>query len=91
MGINRIHIIITGHVQMVGYRVYVQSCAKNLDVFGWVQNVGNCKVETIGEGGLESLNNFLLLVTKGPRGSRVSDVNINWGSSTGEFHQFDIL
>jgi acylphosphatase len=47
---SRLHAIIEGHVQGVGFRNFVQIIAKLIGVTGWVRNLYDGNVEVIAEG-----------------------------------------
>ena len=55
----RIHLVITGRVQNVGFRSYVQKIAASLSVTGWVRNVRYDQVEVTAEGVRPTLEQFL--------------------------------
>jgi acylphosphatase len=85
-----IHIFVTGRVQGVGFRAFVQHSAEELGITGWVRNVGFSQVETLAEGHPEILKRFLELVLTGPRGARVHESNFNWEKPLGDFTNFEI-
>ena len=86
----RIHLVITGRVQNVGFRSYVQKVAASLSINGWVRNVRYDQVEVTAEGVRLTLEQFLRLVKIGPRGSRIDDVEISYEAFSGEFSEFGI-
>ena len=47
---KRIHLIISGDVQGVGYRAWTKRQAKDLGIVGWVKNREDKAVELVGEG-----------------------------------------
>lgn len=87
---ERIHIFITGRVQGVGFRAFVQYTATELGLFGWVRNVGWKEVETIAEGTHEVLLRFLEAVLTGPRGSRIDDSKVEWELAQDDLPSFEI-
>lgn len=88
--IGRIHIVVTGRVQGVGFRAFVQQTAEKLGLKGWVRNSSRDQVETIAEGNSQSLNQFLESVTSGPRSARVNETQFEWQKPTGEHISFEI-
>jgi acylphosphatase len=86
----RIHLVITGRVQNVGFRSYVQKVAASLSINGWVRNVRYDQVEVTAEGVRLTLEQFLRLVKIGPRGSHIDDVEISYEEFSGEFSEFGI-
>jgi acylphosphatase len=87
---NRIHIFVTGKVQGVGFRAFVQQTAKRFGLTGWVQNVGYRQVEAVAEGDPEILKVFLEAVRTGPSSSRVDELNLTWEITIEGFEKFEI-
>lgn len=71
-----IHAIITGVVQMVGYRWFAVNSAKNLELTGWVKNLddGTVEIKAFGKRGM--LDDFIKKLSIGPMHSKVSDVRV---------------
>jgi acylphosphatase len=86
----RIHIWVTGHVQGVGFRSFVQQSGVQFGLTGWVRNLGYDKVETMAEGPRDKLINFSEAVKKGPRAARVDEASMEWELATGEFQNFGV-
>ena len=86
----RIHLWVTGHVQGVGFRAFVQQQGSILGVKGWVRNVGANRVESIAEGSRTTLERFADIVSRGPRGSRIDETAFDWEIPTSEFRDFSI-
>lgn len=75
--------MVSGEVQMVGFRAFVQWHADRLGVRGWVRNLPTGEVEILAEGKRDALNSFLSLLRQGPRLAHVSDVQVRWEQPTG--------
>jgi acylphosphatase len=88
--ILRLHIWVSGRVQNVGFRAFVQQTGELMGLTGWVRNVGYDSVETVAEGAREVLERFSLAVQNGPRGSRVDESRIEWEAASAEFKSFDV-
>lgn len=56
---KRIHAIISGEVQGVGYREEVKRIAFGLNINGWVKNLDDGTVELIAEGENKNITDFL--------------------------------
>lgn len=89
-GLARLHIWVTGRVQGVGFRAFVQHTAHSLGLNGWVRNVGYDHVETVVEGAPSVLERFADIVRAGPGGSRVDDCRMEWETAAGEFTRFEV-
>ncbi len=91
MSNQRIRIIVTGKVQGVFFRQALKVMAKKNDVFGWVKNLENGRVEAILEGDEEKINRLVEWLHGGPANARVEDVEIHNEKFSGEFKKFDVL
>ncbi len=87
----RAHVIITGKVQGVYFRVNTKRKAELLGLKGWVRNIDNGGVEAIFEGNEESVKEILDFCNHGPEGAKVENVDLNWQTYTGEFTDFQII
>lgn len=87
---GRVHVWVSGRVQGVGFRAYVQSNALQIGVTGWVRNVGYDTVEAVAEGTPAQIERFLVMVKRGPTGSRVDEAHEQREASTGEFASFGV-
>lgn len=88
--LTRAHIWVSGRVQGVGFRAFVQQSAVYLGLTGWVRNVGWNTVEAVAEGTQEQVTQFIAVVKTGPRASRVEESKVEWETPTGEFRSFEI-
>jgi acylphosphatase len=86
----RLHAIVEGRVQGVGFRVFVQEKAYDLGVNGWVRNRWNGSVEVLAEGERQKLEKLLRALQRGPAASSVYSVHTEWENASGEFNRFSI-
>lgn len=86
----RVHAIVEGRVQGVGFRYFVQENAIQVGLVGWVRNRWNGAVELVAEGERGNLNKLILALKRGPRASFVSEVSVEWLPATGEFNSFRV-
>ena len=82
---------ITGKVQGVGFRFFVQQQAQELGNNGWVSNKSNGDVEVLAQGEKADLERFISKVKEGPSFSRVEDVSLNWVNEAEQYFGFEIL
>ncbi len=68
------HYIVKGRVQGVGFRYFTHRLAEQLDIKGWVKNLGNGAVEVHGEGDENPMEQFLSKIKRGPSLASVQDV-----------------
>ncbi len=71
--------IVSGRVQGVGFRYFVQRCAGALGISGCVFNRRDGGVEVQATADRDRLDQLILELRKGPSMSRVDGVEIEWG------------
>ena len=91
MSKQRIRIFVTGKVQGVFFRQALKVMAKKNNVYGWVKNLKDGRVEAVLEGDEEKVNRLVEWSHGGPANARVEDVEIRNEKFIGEFSQFDVL
>ena len=70
----RLHLLISGRVQMVGFRFFTVNLAQKYGLSGWVKNLYDGRVEIEAEGSRQTLTMFLEDIRIGPRSAHVSNV-----------------
>jgi acylphosphatase len=88
---KRIHLIISGDVQGVGYRAWVRREALKLNLSGWIKNREDGAVELRAEGVEVALQKLIDLCKKGPEVGWVKEVSVKWNDYTGEYKTFEIV
>ena len=91
MSKQRIRIFVKGKVQGVFFRQALKVMAKKNDVFGWVKNLKDGRVEAVLEGDEEKVARLVEWSHGGPANARVEDVEIRNEKFIGEFSKFDVL
>ena len=86
----RAHVVISGRVQGVFYRMETKRAAGEFGVFGWVKNQRDGTVEAVFEGEHDRVEAIVEWCRQGPPNAVVADVTVNWDDYTGEFKGFDI-
>ena len=81
---------VTGRVQGVGYRWFVQAEAERLHLGGSVRNLPDGAVAVEAEGPRPKLLDFLARLRQGPPAARVERVDVDWLSPHGQT-KFQIL
>ena len=87
---QRLHAVIHGDVQGVGFRYFVIDRARSLGVRGWVRNRQDGTVELTAEGERGKLEELLDVARRGPRGATVTDVDASWDAASGTLGPFEI-
>ena len=86
----RAHILISGRVQGVFFRVYTQRAAQEREIIGWVMNTRDGRVEAVLEGEKEKVEDMIRWCHQGSPHSRVTQVSVDWEEYTGEFDDFSV-
>lgn len=87
---ERLHAIVYGRVQGVGFRAFAARNAQKLGLTGWVRNRFNGTVETVAEGDHALLERYLRDLKSGPGPSNVTQVDQDWSQATMEFDGFKV-
>ncbi len=87
----RVHLLVSGYVQGVFFRANTQEKASGLGLRGWVRNRYDGTVEAVFEGERGKIEDIIKWCHKGPPGSKVNNVSIDWEDYKGEFEDFNII
>ena len=80
----RIHVIMHGRVQAVGFRFSARVEAQRFGVSGWVRNRSDGAVEAEIEGEPAAVDRMLAWLDEGPPGADVSSITTSELEPTGE-------
>lgn len=78
MDTHRVHAIVRGRVQGVGYRASAQMEGRRLGLLGWVRNLSDGSVELEAVGSRAAVDALLAWAAEGPLGARVDAVETRW-------------
>lgn len=86
----RAHMIVSGMVQGIGYRYFVQRTARRLGLVGWVRNLwsGEVEIEVEGERGL--IEALIKELRTGHPYATIRNITLQWEDYTGEYKEFSI-
>ena len=86
---KRVHVVVSGDVQGVGYRYTMLIVAREAGVAGWVRNRRDGTVEAEVEGAPDRVDEVLAWMAEGPPGSRVETARVTDSAPAGE-HGFEV-
>ncbi|HKI97927.1 MAG TPA: acylphosphatase [bacterium] len=73
---ERVHILVTGRVQGVGYRHFTLQQARRLGITGWVRNLPGGEVEVLASLPPGTRERFLAALRRGPPMAEVDGVAV---------------
>lgn len=86
----RVHLLVCGMVQGVGFRYFVLDRAINLGLTGYTRNLYSGEVEIEAEGNRSLIEEFIKEVKVGPRAAQVTDLKIEWLKYNGSTKGFNV-
>jgi acylphosphatase len=87
----RLHAIVHGAVQGVGFRFFARRQALGLCLHGYTRNLPDGTVEVVAEGGLAELQSYLEWLQHGPAEAEVQRVDTTWSEAAGAFNDFRVV
>jgi acylphosphatase len=75
---------VEGFVQGVGFRDFLMMAGQINKLDGWVRNRSDGAVEALVCGATKAVENFVAAATQGPRGARVTAVDLHNSEPPGE-------
>lgn len=81
---------VTGLVQGVNFRWFMQRRANEIGVVGYVTNNPDGSVRFVAEGTRDELDRLLDYARLGPSSAVVENVETEWSAATDEFYRFEI-
>lgn len=90
MGVDRLHVVIEGRVQGVGFRFSTYAEASALGLTGWVRNLYDGRVEAEFEGPREVLDRMLTWCRSGPSLAQVTNLEAVWDQGEPRYAEFSI-
>ena len=88
--IVHVHVRIDGRVQGVGFRYTTAEEAERRRLRGWVRNLSSGGVEAVFEGPRSAVEDMLRWCRRGPPGSFVRDLEVDWDEAIEHFTRFEV-
>jgi acylphosphatase len=83
-------LLISGRVQGVGFRYFIEARAQAEGAHGWVRNLPDGRVEVLVEGDEEAVTRIEAAARRGPGGAQVDDVEVEITAPSGRATGFTI-
>jgi acylphosphatase len=84
----RAHVLISGRVQGVCFRMYAEEEAQRRGLTGWIRNLPSGQVEALFEGEKKAVEEIVAWCHQGPPAARVTKVETDWETWRGDFRDF---
>ena len=91
MSHQRVRLFVTGRVQGVFFRQSLKAKSIQNDVFGWVKNLQDGRVECLLEGNEKNISILVEWTNSGPANAIVENVEVHNEKFDNEFTKFDVL
>ncbi len=88
---QRLHVVVRGIVQGVGFRFFAYQHSTLLNLRGWVRNRANGDVEVLAEGPRKDLDYLLEKLKEGPSMAQVIEADADWQPYQGDLPVFTVL
>ena len=86
-----VRLFVTGRVQGVFFRQSLKAKAIQNDIFGWVKNLQDGRVECLLEGNEKNISVLVKWANSGPANAIVENVEVHNEKFDNEFTKFDVL
>ncbi len=86
----RVHLVVSGLVQGVAFRMSAADEARRLGLAGWVRNLPDGRVEAVAEGDRARVEALVRWCHHGPPAARVDRVEESWKPFGGELGPFSV-
>ena len=91
MSHQRVRLFVTGRVQGVFFRQSLKAKSIQNDIFGWVKNLQDGRVECLLEGNEKNISVLVKWANSGPANAIVENVEVHNEKFDNEFTKFDVL
>ena len=91
MSHQRVRLFVTGRVQGVFFRQSLKAKSIQNNIFGWVKNLQDGRVECLLEGNEKNISVLVKWVNSGPANAIVENVEVHNEKFDNEFTKFDVL
>ena len=88
---SEIYCVVTGKVQGVGYRDFVEGLSREFSLVGWVKNRPDGSVELVLQGIPDSLRSCVELLNQGSPLARIESIAVDWRTPKNQFDEFKVI
>lgn len=88
---SEIHCMVTGKVQRVGYRDFVEQYAREHNFNGWIKNRSDGGVELVLQGTPDALKQCIEMLNQGSSLAYVESLSVDWRTPEKQYDEFKVL
>ncbi len=88
---KRVTLVVSGHVQGVGYRAYIARTAKELNLSGWIRNLMDGTVEIEAQGTEKMLDELISRAKQGPQSASVTSIRKDQKKTDSNLDRFIVI
>lgn len=88
---QELYCVVTGKVQGVRYRSYLEDSATKLGLTGYVRNLSDGSVEVCAQGEGNALRDFIEYINEGSLQAQVEGVDAHWRTVKTTYYEFSVL
>jgi acylphosphatase len=89
--LKRLHLVVSGSVQSVGFRMFIYRKAQELQLCGWVKNRLDGTVEIDAQGTEKAIEELLNQAKKGPSRSNVTSIRKEEKEPDSSLDRFSVI
>ena len=88
---KRVTLVVSGHVQSVGYRAYIARTAKELNLSGWIRNLMDGTVEIEAQGTEKMLDELISRAKQVPQSASVTSIRKDQKKTDSNLDRFIVI
>ena len=87
----RVHVVVSGEVQGIGYRAFIKRRAQSIGIIGWIRNLEDGNVEAVFQGESDIIEEIIAVCNRGPVFARVKNVQVFKEEPRDDLTNFSII
>ncbi len=88
---SEIYCVVTGRVQGVGYRDFIERYTHEHNLTGWIKNKSDGSVEVVIQGTPDELKDCIEILNQGSLLAKVDSLAVDWRTPARQYDEFKIM
>ncbi len=88
---SEIYCVVTGRVQGVGYRDFIERYTHEHNLTGWIKNKPDGSVEVVIQGTPDELKDCIEILNQGSLLAKVDSLAVDWRTPARQYDEFKIM